>query len=155
RRPSAQALAMISQFKEAQLRGLDPEDYDALRWDARVTKLEAPTPAASEIDQVHFDLALTICAMRFLSDLQVGRVNPQQFKFGLALGPGELDLADHLRSQLVDAPDVAAAILKVEPPYDGYRRAEAALPDYIRLSAQGDTARISAPQHSIHPGEPY
>src|SRR5262249_37119353 len=61
----------------------------------------------------------------------------------------------HLRSQLVDAPDVAAAIFKVEPPYDGYRRAEAALPDYIRLSAQGDTARISAPQHSIHPGEPY
>ena len=39
RRPSPQALAMVTEFKQAQLKGLTPDDYDASRWDARLAKL--------------------------------------------------------------------------------------------------------------------
>jgi murein L,D-transpeptidase YcbB/YkuD len=155
RRPSPQALAIVTEFKQAQLKGLTPDDYDASRWDARLAKLVSVAPPPSDSDQVHFDLALTICAMRFISDLHVGRVNPQHFKFGLEMGTKQYDLAEVLRTQVIDAPDVAAAIAKVEPPYDGYRRAEAALPDYLKFSIQGDVARIPAPERSIHPGQPY
>lgn len=155
RRPSPQALAIVTEFKQAQLKGLTPDDYDASRWDARLAKLGSVAPPPSDSDQIHFDLALTICAMRFISDLHVGRVNPQHFKFGLEMGTKQYDLAEVLRTQVLDAPDVAAAIAKVEPPYDGYRRAEAALPDYLKLSTQGDVARIPAPQRSIHPGQPF
>jgi len=153
-RPSPQALAMITEFKQAQLKGLTPDDYDAPRWDARLAKL-ASTPPPSDSEQEHFDLALTICAMRFISDLHVGRVNPQQFKFGLEEGTKQYDLAEVLRTRVLDAPDEAAAIAKVEPPYDGYRRAEAALPDYLKLAAQGDVAPVPVPGRSIHPGQPY
>ena len=53
-KPTSQALAMIQQFKQATQNGLDPEDYDASRWDGRVAALAAPSP-----DPVRFDLALT------------------------------------------------------------------------------------------------
>ena len=155
RRPSPQALAMVEEFKQAQLKGLTPDDYDASRWDARLAKLGSVAPPPSDSDLVHFDLAFTICAMRFISDLHVGRVNPQHFKFGLEVGTKQYDLAEVLRTRVLDAPDVAAALAKVEPPYDGYRRAEAALPEYLKLAAQGDVARIPAPERSIHPGQPY
>ena len=151
RKPTPQALAMIAQFKNAQLKGLMPEDYDAARWDERVTKLGS----GSESDQARFDLAMTICAMRFMSDLHIGRVNPQNFKFGLEMGAKEYDLADSLRNKIVEASDVPAAIASVEPPYEGYQRLEAALPDYIKLAAQGDTARVPIPDKSVHPGKPY
>jgi len=154
-RPTPQGSAMIAQFKDAQLKGLHPEDYDATRWDERVAALASSTPPPSSSDQVHFDLALTICAMRFISDLHVGRVNPQHFNFGLDVGTKQYDLADVLRNQLIDAPDVPAAIAKVEPPYDGYRRLEAALPEYMKLVAQGDVPRVPIPDRSVHPGKAY
>src|SRR5271154_1622245 len=80
--PTQQALAMIQVFKNANLKGLTPEDYDASRWDARITKLAPATPTPAASDLVHFDLAMTICAMRYLSDLSIGRVNPNHLKFG-------------------------------------------------------------------------
>jgi murein L,D-transpeptidase YcbB/YkuD len=155
RRPTPQALAMVVEFKQAQLKGLTPDDYDGLRWDARLAKLASAAPPPSDSDQVHFDLALTICAMRFISDLHVGRVNPQHFKFGLEIGTKQYDLAEVLRTRMLDAPDEDAAIAKVEPPYDGYRRAEAALPEYLKLATQGDVAQVPVPGRSIHPRQPY
>ena len=155
RRPTPQALAIIAEFKQAQLKGLTPDDYDAPRWDARLAKLASAASPPSDSDQEHFDLALTICAMRFISDLHVGRVNPQHFKFGLEIGNKQYNLAEVLRTRMLDAPDEDAAISKVEPPYDGYRRAEAALPEYLKLAAQGDVAPAAVPRRSIHPGQPY
>ena len=35
-KPTPQALAIIEAFKHADLKGLDPEDYDASRWDTRL-----------------------------------------------------------------------------------------------------------------------
>jgi len=153
--PSPQALAMIAQFKQADLKGLNPEDFDSLRWDQRVAKFRPLAARPSVSDLVHFDLALTVCAMRFISDLRVGRVNPQHFSFAIDLGPRKYDLPEHLRSKVIDAQDVSAAMAQVEPPYDGYRRAEAALATYLKLAAQGDGARLSVPERSVRPGNPY
>jgi L,D-transpeptidase YcbB len=154
-RPLAQALAMVQQLKQAQLKGLNPEDYDASRWDARVAKLAPAVSNPAQTDLIHFDLALTVAAMRYLSDLHIGRVNPQHFKFGLGEGPQKIDLADFLRVKLLPAQDVPAVILSVERPYAGYRRAEAALAHYLQLAAQGDGPPVPMPPKSVRPGDTF
>src|SRR5208337_1083706 len=119
-------------------KGLNPEDYDASRWDGRSAKFGPATAAPAPTDLVHFDLALTVAAMRYISDLHIGRINPQHFKFGLDVGPKKIDLAGFLRSQVLPAPDVGAVIATVERQHGGYRRAEAALAQYLKLAAEGD-----------------
>ena len=78
--------------------------------------------------------------MRYISDLHIGRVNPQHFKFGLTVGPKKYDLAEELRTQVLPASDISAVLAKVEPPYDGYRRAEDALATYSKMATAGDTS---------------
>jgi L,D-transpeptidase YcbB len=152
---SPQAVSMILLFQQAALKGLNPEDYDASRWDARLAKLQPTAPKPSDTDLAHIDLALTVCAMRYLSDLRTGRVNPQHFKFGLTVGTAKYDLADELRTQILPASDIPAVIAKVEPPYDGYRRAEVALLIYTKMAAAGDTALIPVPQKGVRPGNSF
>src|SRR5579864_1024582 len=78
-----QALALIRVLQGAWAKGLDPEDYDGSRWTARLARLRPACAQPSDQDLIHFDLALTISAMRYVSDLRVGKVNPKVFCFGL------------------------------------------------------------------------
>jgi len=153
--PSPQAMAMIALFKHADLKGLNPEDYDSPSWDGRVAKLSPAVKQPSDTDLAHFDLALTVCAMRLMSDLRVGRVNPRHFNFAIDLGPRKYDLPEHLRTQVINADDVGAVIAQIEPPHNGYRRAEAALAVYLKLAAEGDGERLPVPDGSVKPGKPY
>jgi L,D-transpeptidase YcbB len=152
---SPQAVSMILLFQQAASKGLNPEDYDASRWDARLTKLQPTAPKPSDTDLAHIDLALTVSAMRYISDLHIGRVNPQHFKFGLTVGPRKYDLADELRTQVLPASDIPAVIAKVEPPYDGYRRAEDALLTYSKMATAGDVPLIPVPQKGVRPGSTF
>lgn len=150
--PTPQAAAIIGQFKQAQLKGLDPRDYDAAGWDGRLQKLGASAPPS---DLASFDLVLTFCAMRYISDLHIGRVNPQHFKFGLDVGPYSSDLSQVLRAQVIGASDMNAVIQDFEPPYAGYQRTETALGDYLKLAAQGDGLSLPIPPKSVRPGDMY
>jgi len=152
---SPQAVSMILLFQQAASKGLNPEDYDASRWDARLAKLQPMAPKASDTDLAHIDLALTVSAMRYISDLHVGRVNPQHFKFGLTMGPKRLDLAEELRTQVLPASDLPAVIAKVEPPYDGYRRAEDALLTFSKMASTPDAPLIPVPQKGVRPGNSF
>src|ERR1700751_2541797 len=67
--PVPQALALIAQFRDAGKNGLDPEDYDASRWEERIRALQG-SPSAPV--GARFDVALTVCAMRYVSDLRIG-----------------------------------------------------------------------------------
>jgi murein L,D-transpeptidase YcbB/YkuD len=132
-KPTAQAYAMIQLFKEASSSGLNPEDYDASRWDGRLAALALPgaDSASTGNDPAHFDLALTVCATRYLSALRLGRVDPQHFKFEIDSGSNKYDLAGELRIRVINAEDVGAAAAGVEPQYEGYRRAKTALATYL------------------------
>ncbi len=152
---SPQAVAMILLFQQAASKGLNPDDYDASRWDARLAKLQPTAPKPSDTDLAHIDLALTVSAMRYISDLHIGRVNPQHFKFGLTVGPKKYDLADELRTQVLPASDIPAVLAKVEPPYDGYRRAEDALLTYSKMASAPDAPLIPVPQKGVHPGNSF
>ncbi|MGB8413438.1 MAG: L,D-transpeptidase family protein [Candidatus Binatus sp.] len=152
---SPQARSMILLFQNASSKGLNPEDYDASRWDARLARLQPPAPKASDIDLAHIDLALTVSAMRYISALHAGRVNPQHFKFGTVVGPKRYDLAELLRTEVLPASDIPAIIAIVEPNYDGYRRAEDALVSYSKMASAGDAPLIPIPRKSVHPGHSF
>jgi murein L,D-transpeptidase YcbB/YkuD len=149
-RPSSQALYMIALFKNAWTKGLEPEDYDASRWDARLRALQD-----SGAGLAVFDLALTVCAMRYVSDLRVGRINPQHFNFGLNVELKKYDLAQFLRDRLLPASDMAAALEGIEPPFAGFQRTELALVRYTELTKIDDGEKFPAPVKPINPGQVY
>jgi hypothetical protein len=88
RQRSPQALVMIEAFKNAWRKGLDPEDYEASRWDGRLGALKD-----SGIDPARFDATVTVCTMRFVSDLHIGRIHPKHLNFGLSIESKKYDLA--------------------------------------------------------------
>jgi murein L,D-transpeptidase YcbB/YkuD len=154
-RVTPQAVAMIQIFKQASLKGLNPEDYDASRWDGRLAKIQPAASTPSDADLVSFDLALTVCAMRYISALQIGRVNPQRIRFSFDVGSTKYDLSDFIRSEMLRASDVNAVLVKLEPRYLGYQRAEVALAVYTKLAAEGDGQPLPIPDKGVRPGKPY
>ena len=79
--PTPQARQIIALLQRADRKGLSPDDYDGSRWRARLDKLKPATRSPLEEDAAKFDLALTVCAMRYISDLHIGRVNPTRAAF--------------------------------------------------------------------------
>ncbi|HKD19078.1 MAG TPA: L,D-transpeptidase family protein [Thermoanaerobaculia bacterium] len=148
--PTAQSVAMIALFRAAGKKGLQPEDYDASRWDGRIEALKSGNG-----DPVRFDVALTVCTMRLVSDLRIGRVNPKHFDFGLSVDQKKYDLARFLRERLLPAPNVSAVLDSVEPPWGGYRRTEAALARYVELAQRDGGEALPSPASPVRPGQGY
>jgi L,D-transpeptidase YcbB len=153
--PTAQARAMIQALQNAGLKGLRPEDYDGSRWQERIARLAQATPAGYAQDAFRFDLALTVSAMRYLSDLHSGRINPRQLEYGLKVNRRKFKLADYLRSQVVNAPDVNSALEQAEPSFAGYRRTKAALEHYLALASEGEGSPLVVSRKSVKPGDSY
>jgi L,D-transpeptidase YcbB len=147
--PLPQALAMIDLFRNAWKKGLNPEDYDASRWDGRLQALQGSS------DPSDVDVALTVCTMRYISDLRIGRINPQHFKFGLSVEHKKYDLAQFLRERVLSASDMSAALDGIEPPFSGYRRSEQALARYIELARNDDGEQLPVPAKAVDPGHAY
>jgi L,D-transpeptidase YcbB len=147
-----QALSLIDLFRDAGRKGLDPEDYDASRWEERMRTLQGSSSASV---LAHFDVALNVCTMRYVSDLRIGRINPQHFGFGLSVERKKYDLATFLRERILTAPDQQAVLDDVEPPFPGYRRTEQALAHYIELAHADDGQKLPAVTKPIEPGQTY
>lgn len=113
-----QAQTLIGVLQNAALKGLDPLDYNGTRW------------SASDAGRERFDVALTVSAMRYVSDISGGKVDPKVFSFGLDFDQKKCALADALRA-LANARDVIAELDRLEPPFEGYRRTEDALARYL------------------------
>jgi len=148
--PSPQALAMIEIFRNAWKKGLEPEDYDASRWNGRLHSLQNSNSDASV-----FDVALTVSTMRYVSDLRIGRINPKHFQFGLTVEQKKYDLAKFLRDQLLPASDISAVLDGIEPPFATYRRTEQALARYVQLAREDDSEKLPTPPKPIDPGQTY
>ena len=150
--PIPQALAMVGVFKDAAKKGLDPEAYDASRWEERIRALQS---ASSGSAVASFDVALTVCTMRYVSDLRIGRINPQHFSFGLGVEQKKYDLAQFLRDRILTASDLTAVLDETEPPFAAYRRTEQALADYVDLARTDDWEKLPDVTKPIDPGQVY
>ena len=165
-----QARTLIEDFDHAELKGLRPADYDAPRWPDRVAKIEQihkknDTSEGAQNLLAQFDAAMTIDAMRYISDLHSGRVNPQHLTFDIDVPAkrAAFDLPAFLNDQVTEAGDPNTAIAGVEPQNAMYLATEKALPHYIELAqnqaqSQGQPAAALLPAvgtKSIAVGQPY
>ncbi|HET9300300.1 MAG TPA: L,D-transpeptidase family protein [Candidatus Polarisedimenticolaceae bacterium] len=139
-----QGVTLTHLFATADAKGVRAADYDGDRWPTHLNVLKG--------DPAQLDVALTATLMRYISDLHIGRVNPQRVDFLLDVGPKKYDLPK-LVEALVNAPDLAARLETVEPPYDGYRRLRAALNRYIQLAREGDGTPV--PAAKVEPGQTW
>ena len=89
----------MSASSKADREGLTPDDYDGLRWSGRLGTTSSGR--ALEPDLIRFDLAVTISTMRYISDLNRGRLSPRDFHFDLDVGNKNIDLSKFLRQKLV------------------------------------------------------
>jgi murein L,D-transpeptidase YcbB/YkuD len=150
-RPTQQALAMIELFRGVEKKGLDPEDYDASRWTARVQDLSVFTQKSEQF--ARFDFALTVSSLRYISDLYQGRVSPRECQ--AALPEKQFDAAQFLRTEIIHATDVKGSVEKLDPPFEGYRRTLAVLERYISLANEGEGMSLPEIKGALHPGDSY
>src|SRR6266550_2672237 len=113
---TAQARVLLSLFAAAADKGLNPTDY--------------VLPAAA--DEAHFDVAMTVAAMRYASDLHQGRIDPRDLGFDLDVDSRRLYLPA-LLTNISQSPAPAALFTAVEPQNDNYRGLLAALTTYRRF----------------------
>jgi L,D-transpeptidase YcbB len=155
--PTTQAQQLIAILSNAEQKGLSADDYDGPRWSDRLAKLKPIASNPSEADAVRFDAALTVCVMRYISDLHIGKVNPKHFDFGFDVDVRKYDLPEFLKENVVDAPNVPAVLVQSEPPYPGYQRTLEALQTYIQLAKKDDGEQLPAATKAkaIAPGDSY
>ncbi len=150
--PTPQALTVIQALQSSRQKGLIPDNYDAARWQDRVTALQAkPDPTTL----ANFDAALTVCTMRYISDLHIGRVNPKHFKFGIDIQNKKYNLPQFIGQDVIHAANVQAMLNNAEPPYAGYKRTEMALQRYLQLAAKGDGPLLPEASKTVAPGDVY
>jgi L,D-transpeptidase YcbB len=149
--PTTQALELIKIFQDADQEGLRAEDYDAPRWADRLALLKGPH---QDDDEARFDAALTICIMRYVSDLHIGRINPQSLGFEFNVSNKKLYLPDFVRERLVNGSDLSSELVAVEPPFNEYQRLRAALQHYMELEKNDDGRKV-LDAGPVSPGDQY
>ena len=153
--PTSQALALIKLLQAAEEKGLSSEDYDGSRWNNRLQQLRPAVVQPDASDAVRFDLALTVTAMRYISDLHIGKINPQRLDFDFDESPKKYNLAEFLTEHVVNAADVTATLAQIEPPYPGYRRTIQALQVYQRIAREDSGENLPDSKKPILPGDAY
>jgi murein L,D-transpeptidase YcbB/YkuD len=148
-----QALAVISAIENSQQKGLNPEDYDASHWPERMAALKAAPGNADTVAQ--FDAALTVNAMRYLSNLRIGRVNPKPLEFGIDLDQKHYDMPQFLVQKVLTGSNLGDVLNKVEPQYLGYQRTETVLRTYLALAAQDHSQPLPDVPKTVKIGDAY
>ncbi len=149
--PTAQAVALVEILQDADREGLRAEDYDASRWADRLALVRGPY---GELVEAPFDAALTICVMRYLSDLHLGRINPQHLGFEFDVSQKKLDLPEFVRQELVNGSDLRAEVAGIAPSFPGYGRLRDALQHYVELEKSDDGEKLPDPGQ-VAPGGQY
>ena len=149
--PTPAAKAMIDVLKAAGTKGLNADDYDGSRWDERVQAMQRN----AESNSARFDLALTVCTMRYISDLHFGKANPGLLHNTFDLDRENDDLASFVRERLLRSASVRTVLDGVEPPYEGYKRTKAVLQKYLAMRQPDDVELLPARAKPIDPGKLY
>jgi L,D-transpeptidase YcbB len=151
-KPTTQALEFIGLLETADQKGLNPEDYDGSRWSARVDGLGK---AANDSSLVRFDVALTVSAARYLSDLHLGKVSPATLHKDFDPERKKHNAGVFLRDKVTEAASVEDALARVEPPFPGYARALVALQEYRKLAKDEVQDPLPEVQKPVEPGKDY
>ena len=149
-----QALELIRILEEAESKGLDSKDYDGARWSDRVKTLQS-NHGPQESARISFDVALTVSGARYISDLHLGKVDPEDLHKDFDVERQHHDPGAFLRTKVVDAQNVADALTQVECPYPGYRRDLVVLQRYLQMEKEEAPDPLPQVAKPIAPGQTY
>ena len=141
--PTSAARALIARLAGADSLGLEPIDYDAAWLAARARALESPRGASSAQMLASFDVGLSVCAVRFVSDLQRGRVTPEAAHARLLL-PKRTRSAEMAVDSLREVAWQGPVLDNVQPAFLHYRLLKNALVRYRRLAM--DSSLVPLPK---------
>jgi len=154
-KPYPDLAAAVETLGKAEEEGLDPKDYDApmlaSEWRAK------SAASASPSDRALFDVTLSVAALRYLSALHQGRVDPRSVGFDYDVSQKRLDAAAALRSAR-GAGGLLKAAEAAEPPFPVYHRLLKALADYRAIAAAGEPPAVpplEGKQKKVEPGKPW
>jgi murein L,D-transpeptidase YcbB/YkuD len=151
-RPTQQASAVIGILAAADTFGLEPEDYAAGLLSATVSQLNS---ASSQTQTSQFDILLTRAALRFISNVHYGRIDPRSAGFELAESRNDLDVAAMVAA-LASGVNAGEQVATAEPHFYHYALLKAALHFYRLLAASpGITNLAAGGNRAIHLGDPY
>jgi L,D-transpeptidase YcbB len=153
-KPTRQALELIGILRNANQKGLDAKDYDGERWEDRLKALQSPG-AASESALVKFDVALTVDAVRYGTDLHLGKVDPKALHKDFDPDREKHNAGEYLWKNVVGAANVKDVLDPIEPPYPGYQRTLAALQKYSQMAAAEVLDPLPQVAKPIAPGQSY
>jgi len=141
--PTAQATALLDILRAVDSRGLRPSDYSP------------ELIAAASRDPDRFDPLLTAAAIRLISHLHYGRIDPRAAGFELDEPRTDLDVVAAVAA-LAAAPNVDAAVTAAEPHFYHYVLLKAALLRYRTLAEDPTLTQLPHPgNRTLHAGDPY
>src|SRR6202008_3376396 len=153
-KPTLQGLELIRILEEAEKKGLDSKDYDGERWPDRVKALQGGNGAA-ESERIKFDVALTISGTRYISDLHLGKVDPESLHRDFDVERKHHDPGAFLREDVLGARSVTDTLAQVECPYPSYQRELMAFQKYLQMAKEEVSDPLPQVQKPIEPGQSY
>ncbi|HYX52194.1 MAG TPA: L,D-transpeptidase family protein [Candidatus Limnocylindrales bacterium] len=148
--PIGPARALIAILERAEEKGLQPDDYEGPKWQARLQNLSA----GGTLAQAEFDVALTISALRYATDLHSGRVDPSRLGFGIPTHP--FNAAEFVRNRLLTSGDIKTELDRIEPQFARYKQTLKALALYNEIAKMPEEAPLpQVPDKGLAPGQTY
>jgi murein L,D-transpeptidase YcbB/YkuD len=149
--PTPQALELIHILRCSDLLGLRPTDYSAESIAGsmdRLATLHSGDPAS-------IDRLLVAAAVRFISHVHYGRIDPQLAGFELGASRADLDVVGTVAG-MSDVPSVAAIVSAAEPHFYHYQLLKTALARYRLLSADPTLGQLPGiGRRNLRSGDAY
>ncbi len=150
--PSRQARELVDLLHTVDAFGLVPGDYGIDLIDAHAGQWNAEAPDA---DWSQYDFVLTRAAVRLITHLHYGRIDPHTAGFELPEPRNDLDVAATVAA-LATAPDVTGAIAAVEPKFYHYALLKSALRRYRDLAADSTLTELpNFGRKTLHGADAY
>ncbi len=146
---SQPAIDLLAAMNRAQEWGLEPGDYHAANILAQARTADTPERRAQA------EAALSASALRFISHLHYGRVDPKKVGFDMPERTSAFD-AGALLEKLATTRDTRGLLASAEPAFQHYLLLKAQLARYRELAMQRGLAELPKPGgRSIAAGEDY
>jgi L,D-transpeptidase YcbB len=104
---------------------------------------------------VKFDVALTVSAIRYGTDLHLGKVDPRTLHKDFDPERQKHNAGAFLWQNVVQAQNVAQVLAPIEPPYPGYQRTLQALQRYLQMAKREVADPLPQVKKPVAPGEQY
>jgi murein L,D-transpeptidase YcbB/YkuD len=142
---TSQAISLVRTMCSAERYGLRAIEYlDCAGFEQMLQRPASPGPRSPLVSSA-FDTGLTTAAMRFLSDIHFGRVDPRKAGFDFGIPRKAMDYG-YILNQLATASDIEPVLAAVEPQFEHYRLLKQALARYRSL----DSGQAVATRAELH-----